>query len=80
MIAFVIWEIGLPRIARAAEQRAEMVEENTIAILEWLDSNLLILWRMRMQSKATATTATNMKAKLLKTYCLGSTRWHHFTK
>ena len=52
MIAFVIWEVGVPRIARAAdqrdthpqegalaaEQRADTLQENTIAILEWLDS------------------------------------------
>ena len=51
LIAFVIWEVGVPRIAPAAEQRdthpqegapaaeqrADTLEENTIAILEWLD-------------------------------------------
>ena len=51
MIPFVIWEVGVPKIkpaaeqrdthaqegAPAAEQRADALEENTIAILEWLD-------------------------------------------
>ena len=42
MIAFVIWEVGLPRMiwddgAPAAEQRDHIVRENTIAILQWLD-------------------------------------------
>ncbi len=51
IIPFVIWEVGVPRIATAAEQRdtharegapaaeqrADALEANTIAILEWLD-------------------------------------------
>ena len=36
-IAWVIWEVGVPCIAPAAEQRADPLEENIIAILEWLD-------------------------------------------
>ena len=52
MIAFVIWEVGVPRIAGAAdqrdthprkgapvaEQRVESLQENIVAILEWLSS------------------------------------------
>ena len=51
MIAWVIWEVGVPRIAPAAEQRdthrqegapaaeqrADPLDEDIIAILEWLD-------------------------------------------
>ena len=51
-IVFVIWEVGLPRMRRvpqerdtdlqesacAAEQRAQIVETNTLEILGWLDS------------------------------------------
>ena len=45
IIAFVIWEVGVPRIAcaadqegaPAAEQRADALQEKTIAILDWLD-------------------------------------------
>ena len=51
MLAFAIWEVGVPRItlaaeqrevhsqgcAPAAEQRFNHIENNTIAILNWLD-------------------------------------------
>jgi len=37
LIAWVIWEVGVPCIAPAAEQRADPLEENIIAILDWLD-------------------------------------------
>ena len=37
LIACVIWEVGVPFIAPAAEQRADPLDENIIAILEWLD-------------------------------------------
>ena len=50
-VAFVIWDVGVLRVARAAdqrdihpqggapvaEQRADTLQESTIAVLEWLD-------------------------------------------
>ena len=38
MIAFVIWEVGVPKVTPAAEQNADTIETDTIAILNWLDA------------------------------------------
>jgi len=65
MIAFLIWEVGVPRIAPAAEQRdthlqegapaaeqrADTLEGNAIAILEWLDGAARSILRYKQTLK-----------------------------
>ena len=65
LIALVIFEVGVPRItpaaeqrdtrpeegAPAAEQRADTLEKNTLAILEWLDGAARSILRYKQTAK-----------------------------
>ena len=46
MIAIVIWEVGVAKITPAAEQR-DIIEANTIAILDWLDAAAICILEYR---------------------------------
>ena len=77
MTAFVIWEVGVPWIAPAAEQRAEStpaaeqradtLEENTIAILELLDdaARSILPYKDTEEYQEAVRTAVNKKTSLL---------------